>query len=179
MLADEQSIATLNISLGWTTLEFRLPIEIVSYLITLLAELRQTTINFSFSSCSKIGIKVLAISSGEVIFLFENSFCWDCTLLPNSNAASKVAALSFPIPDSLVKDSKVRDAILERPPSSFTIFCAMLNTDLPFVPVRSNIANSSASLRFWEPCNTNFSRGLSSAGNSFTPMILTPNSCYI
>ena len=74
MLADELSIATLKISRGCTTLELRLPTEIVSYLITLLAEFRHTTINFSLISSLKSGIKISAISCGELILRFENHF---------------------------------------------------------------------------------------------------------
>ncbi len=98
ILADEHSIATLNTSRGWTMLEFKLPVDIVSCLIILFAELRHTTINFSFTSSIRMGINKFATSSGDVILASLDHLDCESTRRLISKAASNVAALSFPIP---------------------------------------------------------------------------------
>jgi hypothetical protein len=147
-LAELFSIAALNISLGCTTLEFKLPIEIISYLIILFAEFRQTRINFSFTSSLKMGIKISATSLGEVIFFSESHFVCDSILRFNSNAARRVAALSFPIPLVFIKLDNESVAKTARFLFLLINSCATLITDFPFVPVLSRIAISSASVKF-------------------------------
>ncbi len=104
--------------------------------------------NFSLTSSLNKGIKISATSLGEVIFFSENHFDCDSILRFISNAARRVAALSFPIPLVLIKAASERDASTARflflPSSS----CATDITDFPFVPVLRRIAISSASVKF-------------------------------
>jgi hypothetical protein len=120
----------------------------VSCLITLFAELRQTTINFSLTSSLNNGMNSCAISEGEEIFLFEKYFDWASILRLISKAANNVAALSLPMPASFVRESRERKARFKRLPSFFIISCAMDKTDFPRVPVLRRIASNSASLKF-------------------------------
>ena len=61
-------------------------------------------------------MKISAISCGAVIFLSENHFDCNCILLDNSNAASKVAALSFPMPIvSVSKESVLEESTARLP----------------------------------------------------------------
>ena len=63
-------------------------------------------------------MKISAISCGEVIFLSENHFDCTCILRDNSKAASKVAALSFPMPKASVSRESDQEVSTARFPQS-------------------------------------------------------------
>ena len=141
------SIANLKTSRGCIKLLFNVPTEITSCLIILFAELRQITMNFSFTSSLKRGIKISATSSGEVILESEIYLFCEFTRLLISNAAANAADLSLPIPSIFLRALGDCAASVDRLPYLVIKSCPTSITDFPFMPILSKIARSSASLR--------------------------------
>ena len=126
-----------------------------------------------FNSSLKIGTKNSAISLGEVIFLSIDHLVCDCILLPISNAANRLIALSSPIPEIFFSSDKDKETNPAKFKCLFTNSWDMVITDFPFLPVLRIIATNSASVRLPAPNFLSFSRGLSSAGSSLTVKIFT------